>query len=99
MLAQAQKMQQDMQNVQAALADKKVTGSAGGGRVTVEATAAGEVVSLKIDPAIVDPGDVAFLQDLVLAAVKDALEKAKHVAAADMRGITAGLPLPPGMGF
>jgi DNA-binding YbaB/EbfC family protein len=68
--------------------------TAGGGKVTVVANGAGDVISLKIDPSIVDPEDVEFLEDLVLAAVKEGIETGKKVAADEMSKLTAGLNIP-----
>ncbi len=99
MLKQAQKMQADMQKTQAGLADRTVTASVGGGKVTVIANGAGEVTSIKIAKEIVDPEDVEFLEDLVLTGVKQAITEAKQMAESEMSKLTSGLGLPPGMGF
>jgi DNA-binding YbaB/EbfC family protein len=99
MLKQAQKMQAEMQKTQAGLADRTVTASAGGGKVTVIANGAGEVTSIKIAKEIVDPEDVEFLEDLVLSGVKQAIDDAKKMAESEMGKLTSGLGLPPGMGF
>ncbi|MEM8953643.1 MAG: YbaB/EbfC family nucleoid-associated protein [Verrucomicrobiota bacterium] len=99
MMKQAQKMQAQMQEAQAALAEKTVEASAGSGKVTVTATGAGEITSIKIDPAIVDPEDVEILEDLVLSGITQASEKAKELAAEEMEKVTGGMGLPPGMGF
>jgi len=81
------------------LADKTVEATAGGGKVTVVATGAGDVVSIKIAKEVVDPEDVEFLEDLVLTAVKKAIEEGKAMAQAEMSKLTGGMGLPPGMGF
>ena len=99
MMKQAQKMQQDMQDAQAALADKTVEATAGGGKITVTATGAGEITGIKIDPEVVDPQDVEMLEDLVLSGVTLAAEKAKEVAAEEMGKITGGMGMPPGLGM
>jgi nucleoid-associated protein EbfC len=99
MLKQAQQMQQKMQDAQAALASQTVTASVGGGKVTVVATAAGDIISIKIDPSIVDPSDVDFLQELVLSGVQQAIQDGRTLASAEMGKITGGMGLPPGMGF
>jgi len=99
MMKQAQKMQQQVQSMQADLAEKTVEASAGGGKVTVVANGAGEVVSIKIDPAVVDADDVEMLEDLVLSGVKQAIEQGKAFQAEEMEKITGGMGLPPGMGF
>lgn len=99
MMKQAQKMQKDMASVQAALAERTVEATAGGGKVKVTATAAGEVTSIRIDPSVVDPGDVEILEDLILTGVRQALAEGRKVSEAEMKKITAGMGLPPGMGF
>src|SRR5947209_6644546 len=90
-MKQAQKMQQQMADAQAELADAEVTGTAGGGLVTVTATGAGEVTAVKIDPKAVDPDDVETLEDLVLAAVHNAAEAARELTEQKMGPLTAGL--------
>ena len=93
LMKQAQKMQEQLAEAQAALAETEVTGSAGGGLVTVVMTASGEVTSVSIDPKVVDPDDVETLEDLVLAAVKSATDAAKKVMEEKM-GPLSGLGLP-----
>ena len=97
MMQQAAKMQEQMQAAQADLADKTVTATAGGGKVTVTANGAGDVLSIKIDPAVVDPADVEMLEDLILSGVQKAIEESKAMSQAEMGKLTAGLGLPPGM--
>ena len=99
MMKQAAKMQEQMAQAQAELAEKTVTATAGGGKVTVVATGAGDVVSIKISKEVVDPEDVEFLEDLVLTCVKKAIEDGKALQQSEMGKLTAGLGLPPGMGF
>lgn len=99
MLKQAQKMQADMQSLQADLANKTVEATAGGGKVTVTATAAGDVTAIRIDPSVVNAEDTEMLEDLVLTGVRQALDKGKALAAEEMKKITGGLGLPPGFGF
>jgi DNA-binding YbaB/EbfC family protein len=99
MMQQAQKMQEQMMEAQAGLAEKTLTATAGGGKVTVVANGAGEVISIKIDKSVVDPEDVEMLEDLVLTGVKKAIEEAKAMGQAEMSKLTAGMGLPPGMGF
>ena len=99
MMKQAQQMQERMLAAQEELAEKTVEATAGGGKVTVVATGAGDVVSIKIAKEIVDPEDVEFLEDLVLTAVKKAIEDGKAMAQAEMGKLTGGMGLPPGMGF
>ncbi len=92
LMKQAQKMQEQMLQAQAQLAEQHVTGTAGGGLVTVTMTGSGTVVGLKIDPKAVDADDVETLEDLVLAALNDAAQ-----AAADLQGETMG-PVTGGLG-
>ncbi len=101
MLKQAQKMQADATKMQAELAQKTVTASVGGGKVTVMATGAGDVVSIKIAREVVDPEDVELLEDLVLSGVKQAIDEGKKMAESEMGKLTAGLGGMglPGMGF
>jgi hypothetical protein len=91
LMKQAQKMQQQLANAQAALADVEVTGSAGGGLVTVTMTASGEIRGISIDPKAVDPEDVETLEDLVLAAVTKATEAARAKTDETMGPLTGGL--------
>ena len=90
----AQRMQADLQRAQSDLAQKKVEATAGGGMVTAVVTGALEVVALKIDPSVVDPKDVGMLQDLVVAAVGQALAKAKQLQQEEMAKVTGGMSLP-----
>ncbi|HEX2746805.1 MAG TPA: YbaB/EbfC family nucleoid-associated protein [Verrucomicrobiales bacterium] len=99
MMKQAQKMQKDVASAQAALAERTVEATAGGGKVTVTATAAGDVTSIRIDPSVVDPADVEILEDLILTGVRQALAEGRKVSETEMKKITAGMGLPPGMGF
>ncbi len=87
-------MQRDMQRVEEELQAARVEGSAGGGVVRAVATGKREVVEITIDPSAVDPDDVDMLQDLVLAAVQDALRASKELETAKMAAITGGLRLP-----
>jgi DNA-binding YbaB/EbfC family protein len=91
LLKQAQKMQQDMLAAQEALKHELVEASAGGGMVTVEVTGDLAVKSIKIDPQAVDPDDVELLQDMVLAAVNEALRSAQELAASKLGGLAGGL--------
>ena len=99
MMQQAAKMQEQVTQAQAELADKTVTATAGGGKVTVVANGAGEVTSIKISREVVDPEDVEMLEDLVLTGVKKAIEEAKELAQREMSKVTSGMGLPPGLGF
>ena len=97
MLKQAQQMQQKMADMQAALESAEVDGTAGGGMVTVTLSGKGEMKRIRIDPSIANPDDVEMLEDLILAAHKDAKGKAEAYAAEEMKKVTGGLELPPGM--
>jgi len=90
----AQQLNQDMQRVQQELADAVVDGSAGGGVVSAKVTGKQELVSVTIDPSAVDPADVDMLQDLVVAAVNDALRKSRELAEQKMAAVTGGLRIP-----
>jgi nucleoid-associated protein EbfC len=90
----AQNMQREMQRIQEELGAKKVEASAGGGMVTVVANGQMQLVSVKIDPTVVDPKDVGMLQDLVTAAVNQALAKAKELANSEMAKVAGGMQLP-----
>lgn len=93
-LEQAQKIQSDLAKIQEELAEERVEASAGGGMVQVTANGAGELLEVKISPEVVDPEDIEMLQDLVLAAVKEALTKAKDLQSERMSAATGGLHLP-----
>ena len=99
MMKQAQQMQKKMGEMQEELATKEVQASVAGGKVTVVANGAGDVISIKIDPAVVDPEDIELLEDLVLSGVKQAIEQGKAMSQAEMGKLTAGLGLPPGLGL
>jgi DNA-binding YbaB/EbfC family protein len=90
LLKQAQKMQQEMMAAQESLKDEVVEASAGGGMVTVRVTGDLEVKSITIDPQAVDPEDVELLQDMVLAAVNEALRSAQELASSKLGGIAGG---------
>ncbi|MBX9570969.1 MAG: YbaB/EbfC family nucleoid-associated protein [Candidatus Obscuribacterales bacterium] len=93
------KMQQDMAKMQTELAAIMVEGTAGGGAVTIICNGNSEFKQVKIKKEAVDPNDVETLEDLVLAAVKDASAKAQALMQQRAGALTAGLNLPPGMGF
>ena len=90
LMKQAQKMQQQLEAAQAELAVTEVTGSAGGGLVTATLLGSGELTALTIDPEAVDPDDVETLQDLIVAAVRDASRAAADLAAEKMGPVTGG---------
>jgi nucleoid-associated protein EbfC len=90
----AMQMQQDMARVQAELESATVEGSAGGGAVRATVTGKQDLVALVIDPSAIDPEDVEMLQDLVMAAVNDALRASRELAEQKMGAVTAGLRIP-----
>ncbi len=94
MIKQAQKMQQDMMRMQQELEEKTYEASAGGGVVTAVVTGKRELKSLDIDPDAVDPEDVEMLQDMIVAAVNEAMRAAESDAANTMQKLTGGLGLP-----
>jgi nucleoid-associated protein EbfC len=98
LLKQAQQMQQQLVAAQEQLATSEVTGSAGGGLVTATMTGDGELTALTIAPAAVDPDDLETLQDLVVAAVRDAKHAADELAASTMGPLAGGLGGGPGGG-
>ena len=91
LMKQAQKMQQQLAAAQAELAEAEVTGTAGGGLVTVTIAGTGEVTAVKIDPKAVDPDDVETLEDLVLAAIHNASEAVREMTEEKMGPLTSGL--------
>lgn len=93
-LQQAQQMQGRLQQIQDELAQKTVSGSAGGGMVTVEADGKGQVRRIRIDAGVVNPADVEMLEDLVLVAVTEAQKKAAAMAQDEMGKLTGGMDLP-----
>ena len=95
MLRQVQQMQDRMNKVQSELESETVEATAGGGAVRVVATGTQKLVSVTIDPAAAS--EVEMLQDIVVAAVNDAMEKSKQLAASKMQAVASGLGLPPGL--
>ncbi len=91
LMKQAQKMQQQLLEAQQELASAEVTGTAGGGLVTATVTGSGEVKSIKIDPKAVDPDDVESLEDLVVAAIRDAATNAAELQQTTMGPLAGGL--------
>jgi DNA-binding YbaB/EbfC family protein len=98
MMAQVQKMQQDMAAAQDALADETITVTAGGGAISIEITGHQRVEAITLDPEVVDPEDVEMLQDMLVAAVNQAIEQSQAMAAQRMEGLTGGLDLGGGLG-
>ena len=99
MIKQAQKMQQDMLKMQAEMEEKEYEATAGGGVVSAKVSGKKEVVSITIDPEAVDPDDVEMLQDMIVAAVNEALRKAESSMAESMSKITGSLGGLGGLGF
>jgi DNA-binding YbaB/EbfC family protein len=97
MMKQAQQMQAKMAEMQAALENVEITGSAGGGMVVVTMNGKGELRRVKIDPKLVDPAETEVLEDLVVAAANDAKQKVEAHVAEKMKELTGGLSLPPGL--
>ena len=93
-LQQAQQVQGRLQQLQDELGNKTVTGTSGGGMVSVVADGKGQVRSVKLDPSVVNPSDIEMLEDLIAVAVADAQRKASDLAQEEMRKLTGGLPLP-----
>ncbi len=97
LMKQAQQMQARVKKLQEEAGSKTVDASSGGGMVTVVANGRQEVLSIKIDPSVVDPSDIEMLQDLITAAVNEALRKSQEFMKEEMGRLTAGMGLPPGM--
>ncbi|MBY5548003.1 YbaB/EbfC family nucleoid-associated protein [Rhizobium leguminosarum] len=96
MMGKVKEMQAKMEQMQAEIAELTAEGKAGGGLVAVVISGKGELKSLKIDPALFKEDDVEILEDLIVAAHKDAKDKAEALAAEKTKALTAGLPIPPG---
>ena len=97
-MKEAQKLQQQMEALQAEVGKKKVQATAGGGMVTVEANGKQEILSIKIDREVINPEDAQMLEDLVLAACNEALRQSREMVQAEMGKLTAGLKIP-GLGL
>lgn len=97
MMGKVKEMQAKMEKMQAEIAALEVEGKSGGGLVTVTMTGKGELKGLKIDPSLFKEEEVEILEDLIVAAHKDAKDKAETVMAEKTKEMTAGLPIPPGM--
>ena len=94
MMKQAQQLQAKMMKLQEELADKTVESSSGGGMVKVTANGRQQIVAIQIENEVVDPDDVEMLQDLVMAAVNDALAKSQEMVSSEMGKLTGGLNIP-----
>lgn len=93
-LQQAQEMQGKFSKIQEELEQITVTGSAGGGMVSVEVTGTSKIKKIKLDPTVVNPADVEMLEDLIVVALTDAQNKAQEAAKEEMGKLTGGLNLP-----
>ncbi|NOY87911.1 MAG: YbaB/EbfC family nucleoid-associated protein [FCB group bacterium] len=98
MMKQVQQMQAKMEKIQAELGNIKVEGTSGGGMVTVVANGKQDIISITIDPEVVDKDDVEILQDLILAAINQAKQKAQEIQSEQMSALTGGLNVP-GLNF
>ncbi|KPA13028.1 protein belonging to Uncharacterized protein family UPF0133 [Candidatus Magnetomorum sp. HK-1] len=94
MMKQAQKLQSKMLKMQDELSDKVVEGSAGGGMVKAVASGKQQVISIEIEKEVVDPEDIEMLQDMIVAAVNDALNKSQEMVTGEMSKLTGGLNIP-----
>jgi DNA-binding YbaB/EbfC family protein len=97
MMKQAQQMQAKMTELQARLGEMEASGQSGGGMVHATLSGKGELRRIKIDPALAKPDEIEVLEDLVVAAVNDARQRADAMVAEEMSKLTGGLQLPPGM--
>ncbi|MFH1623793.1 MAG: YbaB/EbfC family nucleoid-associated protein [Pseudomonadota bacterium] len=93
-MKQAKLMQERIGKIQEEMADKTVEASAGGGMVTAVVNGRQEVVSIKIDPEVVDPNDIGMLEDLVVAAVNEGIKRSQEMVAEEMSKITGGIKIP-----
>lgn len=93
-LQQVKALQEKMARMQQELASKTVEGSAGGGMVTAVVSGKQELMSIRIEPQVVDPEDIEMLQDLIVAAVNDGLRKAQEMASSEMGKLAGGLNIP-----
>ena len=97
LMQQAQRMQEELLRSHSQLAEKTVEASAGGGMVTAVVSGARELIGLRIDPQVIDPKDAQMLQDLIVAAVNQGLQKARTLEEDEMRRAATGMGLPPGI--
>lgn len=96
LMKQAKQLQERMQEMQEGLAEVEVSGSSGGGLVTVRLSGKGEMTAVSIDPSMLKPDEAQILEDLLVAAHADAKSKLEATLAEKMKELTGGLPLPPG---
>ena len=97
-MKEAQKLQQQMEAMQAEVAQKKVEATAGGGMVTVQANGKQELIAIKIDPEVISKDDAQMLEDLVLAACNEALRKSRELVQQELTKLTGGMKIP-GLGM
>jgi DNA-binding YbaB/EbfC family protein len=97
LMKQAQQMQTKMQEMQTKLEAMEVTGESGAGLVKITLNGKGDLRRLNIDPKIIDPADAEMLQDLIIAAHRDAKSKIEAVSSEELQKVTGGMQLPPGM--
>jgi nucleoid-associated protein EbfC len=97
MMRQLQEMQSRMARIQEDLGSKEVEGTAGGGVVKIRVNGHQQVLAIEIQPDAVDPEDVELLQDMILAATNEALDRSRELAAGELGSLAAGLGLPPGL--
>ncbi|MBU5437165.1 YbaB/EbfC family nucleoid-associated protein [Tissierella sp. MSJ-40] len=94
MMKQMQKVQKQMEEMQSQLEETEVEASSGGGAVTVKVNGKKEILGITIDESVVDPEDIEMLQDLIMAAVNEALRKAENMMAEEMKKLTGGMNIP-----
>lgn len=94
MMKQMQKMQKKMEEMQKELEEREVEASAGGGAVTAVVNGKKELLDIKLDESVVDPDDIEMLQDLIIAAVSEAVRKAEEESEAEMKKLTGGMNIP-----
>lgn len=97
LMKQAKEMQAKMETMQAEMESAEIDGQSGGGMVKVTVNGKGQMRALKIDPALVDPAETEVMEDLIVAAVNDAIGKVEEQKAEQMKEMTGGMPLPGGM--
>jgi DNA-binding YbaB/EbfC family protein len=93
-LKQAQKMQADMARIQEELANERIEGLAGGGMVKVTVNGQGDILEVHLEREVIDPEDKEMLEDLIVAAINDAVRKSREVASQRMSGLTGGMGIP-----
>ena len=94
LMKQARQLQEQMNKLQDEMSAKKVEASSGGGMVKVTANCGGEILSVKIEPEVIDSDDIEMLEDLTRAACNEALKSGKELMSAEMKKLTGGLPIP-----